>query len=72
MDASRGTNRFGGNRMTLDPKETNEDSTEHLLEMQAREEKIRIRAYEIYLERGSHDGLDVEDWLQAEIECLGS
>jgi hypothetical protein len=58
--------------MTVDPKAINKASTDPLLDMQAREERIRIRAYEIYLERGGHDGLDVEDWLQAEIEFLGS
>lgn len=31
-------------------------------------EQIRQRAYEIYLERGSQDGLEVEDWLLAEAE----
>ena len=31
-------------------------------------EEIRIRAYEIYLERGGQPGHDVEDWLQAERE----
>ena len=31
-------------------------------------EQIEIRAYRIYLERGSVDGLDVQDWLQAESE----
>lgn len=29
-------------------------------------EEIRLRAYELYLERGCLDGSDVEDWLQAE------
>jgi hypothetical protein len=33
-----------------------------------REENIRHRAYEIYLERGREPGHDVEDWLQAERE----
>jgi len=33
-----------------------------------REEKIRRRAYEIYLERGGEPGHDLEDWLQAEHE----
>jgi hypothetical protein len=31
-------------------------------------EKIRLRAYEIYVERGRPDGQDLEDWLQAEKE----
>jgi hypothetical protein len=34
----------------------------------AREEEIRRRAYELYLERGEEPGHDVEDWLQAERE----
>jgi Protein of unknown function (DUF2934) len=34
----------------------------------AREQEIRIRAYEIYLQRGGQPGHDVEDWLQAESE----
>src|SRR5712671_2215946 len=33
-----------------------------------RGDKIRRRAYEIYLERGSEPGREVEDWLQAERE----
>lgn len=31
-------------------------------------EEIRIRAYEIYMERGGQPGNDLEDWLQAERE----
>ena len=30
--------------------------------------KIRIRAYEIYLQRGEQPGSELEDWLQAERE----
>jgi hypothetical protein len=33
-----------------------------------REEEIRRRAYEIYVERGAQPGLELEDWLQAERE----
>ena len=32
------------------------------------EAQIRERAYELYEERGRQDGLDLEDWLQAESE----
>ena len=32
------------------------------------EHEIRRRAFEIYLERGSEPGRDLEDWLQAERE----
>src|SRR5260370_4223744 len=34
----------------------------------ARDEEIRRRAYEIYLERGEQPGRDLYDWLQAESE----
>jgi Protein of unknown function (DUF2934) len=36
-----------------------------------REEQIRMRAYELYEARGGEDGLDVEDWLEAEAEING-
>lgn len=32
--------------------------------------KINERAYQIYLSRGSNDGRDFDDWLQAEKEIL--
>jgi hypothetical protein len=32
------------------------------------EEEIRMRAYRRYRERGGSDGLDFEDWLEAERE----
>ena len=34
----------------------------------ARDEEIRLRAYEIYLERGEQPGRELDDWLQAEGE----
>lgn len=34
----------------------------------AREEEIRRRAYEIYLEGGEQPGRELDDWLQAEDE----
>jgi hypothetical protein len=34
----------------------------------ARDEEIRRRAYEIYLERGEQPGGELDDWLQAERE----
>ena len=34
-------------------------------------ERIRIRAYELYEERGREDGHEVEDWLRAESEVTG-
>ena len=34
----------------------------------ARDEDIRRRAYEIYLDRGEQPGRELDDWLQAERE----
>jgi hypothetical protein len=31
---------------------------------------IRVRAYELYLERGRKPGHEIDDWLQAEYELL--
>jgi hypothetical protein len=38
----------------------------------SREVEIRTRAYEIYLQRGTQPGYELEDWLQAERELIGS
>ena len=35
------------------------------------EERIRARAYELYLQRGRNHGHDWEDWFQAERELRG-
>ena len=37
----------------------------------ARDENIRRRAYEIYLERGEQAGRELDDWLQAKCELEG-
>jgi hypothetical protein len=34
------------------------------------EDDIRLRAYELYLERGAIPGEEISDWLQAERELL--
>ena len=34
------------------------------------EERIRRRAYELYVHRGNESGSEIEDWLQAEEEIL--
>jgi hypothetical protein len=38
------------------------------LPQSTREQEIRNRAYDIYLQRGAQPGYEVEDWLQAERE----
>jgi hypothetical protein len=35
------------------------------------EDEIRVRAYEIYMERRGRPGSESEDWLNAEKEVLG-
>lgn len=35
------------------------------------EEYIRLRAYQLWEERGCEHGHDLEHWLQAEVEILG-
>jgi len=35
-------------------------------------EEIRLRAYEIHLERGGFPGNELDDWLQAERELQGA
>jgi len=39
-----------------------------LIETVSLEERIRRRAYELYVQRGNESGSEVEDWLQAEEE----
>jgi len=34
------------------------------------EERIRRRAYELYVQRGNQSGSELSDWLQAEEEML--
>jgi hypothetical protein len=36
------------------------------------EEEIRIRAFTLYLQRGSNDGHDIDDWLEAERELVAA
>ena len=42
-----------------------EDSSAH---QTPRQEEIRLRAYEVYLERGGLPGNELDDWLRAERE----
>lgn len=36
------------------------------------EEQIRVRAHEIWLQRGAPDGSALEDWSRAEVEILSA
>jgi hypothetical protein len=46
-----------------------EERPEASVRSSARDEEIRRRAYEIYLQRGAEPGREMEDWLQAEREA---
>ena len=45
-------------------------SRETIAEALPIEERIRQRAYELYVERGNESGSELHDWLQAEDEVL--
>ncbi|HKX00152.1 MAG TPA: DUF2934 domain-containing protein [Bryobacteraceae bacterium] len=40
------------------------------IEKLSQEERIRRRAYELYVQRGNQSGSEADDWLQAEEEIL--
>ncbi len=73
---------IGGSQMTVVSNKTDgttllvstphEHSTDDQVSKQAREETIRLRAYDLYLNRRVEGASDVDDWLRAEIECFGS
>ena len=50
---------------------TQEETGEVSVGNSARDEEIRRRAYEIYLQRGQQPGRELDDWLQAERELEG-
>ena len=55
--------------MKAEPVPARREIMSELIQLQrATEAEIRMRAYEIYLQRGDAPGSDVEDWLQAEAE----
>ncbi len=47
------------------PLRTTHQTTQATSELQ---EQIRLRAYELYQQRGRDDGHELDDWLQAESE----
>lgn len=53
-------------------EENVEKPQEKLIGDEEAQAKISLRAYEIYLSRGSEPGGEMEDWLQAENEVLAS
>ena len=60
----KGNRSTGARATSIQAAEPGKTSVGHT----ARDEKIRRRAYEIYLERGEQPGRELEDWLEAEGE----
>ena len=56
----------GNGSTEADATSTQAETGEISVGNSARDEEIRCRAYEIYLERGEQPGRDLDDWLQAE------
>ncbi len=52
----------------MSPKVKKDDNSKPDVKPAPTHDEIRTRAYEIYRERGSLPGAEVEDWLQAERE----
>lgn len=48
------------------------DSAEPTLNDRDVQNRIAMRAYELYRERGGHDGHDLDDWLEAEQSIVGT
>jgi hypothetical protein len=54
--------------METETTSTQATASEVQVENATSDEEIRIRAYEIYVERGEQQGRELDDWLQAERE----
>jgi hypothetical protein len=64
-----GFSQHGGEMQPQDPTFAEEMTRRNA---EALQEEIARRAYELYEARGYVDGFDVEDWLQAEQDIVGS
>jgi hypothetical protein len=53
------------------PRKTEKNATADIGSQELTEEIIRMRAYQLFEQRGCRHGYDVEDWLQAEAEVMG-
>ncbi len=53
------------------PNTTAVETTQPADSAQDVQEEIRMRAFELYEQRGKLEGFDLQDWLQAEEEITG-
>jgi hypothetical protein len=66
---------MSGKELSIVPKKGNggqappaQQTDEASLSHEPTQDQIRLRAYQIYLERGAHPGQELDDWLRAERE----
>ena len=52
------------------PEDTMGQDTRNLQDDDETREKIALRAYELYEDRGGRHGREIDDWLQAETDVL--
>jgi Protein of unknown function (DUF2934) len=53
------------------PRKTEKPATADIGSQELTEEIIRVRAYQLFEQRGCRHGSDMDDWLQAEAEVTG-
>jgi hypothetical protein len=58
------------NAAAADQKITDRKTADHKVASHEITEQIRMRAYELFEQRGRHEGHDHEDWVRAEAEIL--
>jgi hypothetical protein len=66
--SSSGTNKIESR--LAEPTITNHPITNHTITNHTILEQIRLRAYELFEQRGRAEGFDQEDWARAEAEIL--
>jgi len=57
--------------LAIEPKSQSTQPASAAAESETIQERIRVRAYELYEARGYVDGHHEDDWFQAENELLG-
>jgi hypothetical protein len=75
IDASKGGEKHSRvqqstNVLPVEQKTSEHKSVDHKIGHHEIAEQIRIRAYELFEQRGRHEGHDHEDWVRAEAEIL--
>ncbi len=71
----RGTRRAKaghGQRVSADDESNGSAARIRATEVGAGVEAVRMRAYELFLERGATHGNDLADWFKAEQELIGA